>query len=93
MTESSRTPDPVKIGVRRAREIEVDDHIDRFNVNTSSEEICAHQASCFSIAEVMVDPKYNVNSPENHLPVPIILLHFGVDKEAGVAKLRNLSCK
>ena len=57
MTKSSRTPNPVKIGVWRAREIEVDDHIDRFNVNTSSEEIRAHQASRFSIAEVMVDPK------------------------------------
>jgi hypothetical protein len=25
--------------------------------------------------------------------ISIILLHFGVDKEAGVAKLGNLSCK
>ena len=55
VTKSTRTSYSMQVGVRRTREIKVDDHIDRFNINTSGEEICAHQTSCLSIAEVMID--------------------------------------
>ena len=42
MPESPRSTDSVKIGLRVPREIEVNDHIHRHDVNTTSEEIRAH---------------------------------------------------
>ena len=56
MTKPTRTPNPMQVGVRRPREVEIDDHIDRQNVDTSREEIRAYETPGLSIAEVMVNP-------------------------------------
>ena len=56
MTKPTRTSNPMQVGVRRPREVEIDDHIDRQNVDTSREEIRADETPGLSIAEVMVNP-------------------------------------
>lgn len=56
MTKPTRTPYPMQVGVRRPREVEIDDHIDRQNVDTSREEIRADETPSLSVAEVMVNP-------------------------------------
>ena len=40
VSESARATNPVQVRFGHLREIEIDDHIDSLNVNTSSEQIC-----------------------------------------------------
>ena len=59
MAESSRSTDSMQVSLSVPREIEVDDHIHRKNIDTTSKNICANQASGLSIFEVMVNSKYH----------------------------------
>lgn len=68
----------MKVGLRVPREIEVDDHVHRHDVDTAGEEVSAHQAPSLSILEVVIDA------------VAVLLLHAGMNVEAGVAELLNL---
>lgn len=78
MSKSTRPTDSVEVCLRVLREVKVDDHIDRHNVDTAREQVCADQASCLSTLEVVIDP------------VPVALLHAWVDEEAWVAQLWDL---
>lgn len=57
MTESTRSSDSMEVGLSVLGEIEVDDDVNGLDIDTSCENIGAHQASCFTIFEVMEDPR------------------------------------
>ena len=57
MTESSGSADSMQVGLSVPGEVEVDDHIHRQDVDTTSEDICANQAPGLSVFEVMVNSK------------------------------------
>jgi len=63
----------MKVSLGSLREVKIDDHVHRLNINTTGEEVGAHQVTGCSVAELMEDP------------VSIWLLHFGMDVEATVA--------
>ena len=77
MTESSRSTDSMEIGLSISSKVEINDYIDGLNIDTSSKDISANQASCFSIFKVMVNS------------TSILLLHFRVNVEARISKLRD----
>jgi len=56
MTETTRTANTMQVSLRILRIIEVDHHIDWQDVNTASEQICAHQTPSLTILEVVIDP-------------------------------------
>ena len=56
MAESTGTSNAVKISFRVFGEIKVDDDIDRLNINTTSEEVGAHEVSTHAVAEIVEDP-------------------------------------
>jgi len=68
----------VEICFSIARKVEVDDHIDRENIDTTSKDISANKASRFTILEVMINS------------TSIGLLHSRVDVETGVPELGDL---
>jgi hypothetical protein len=76
MTETSRSSDTMQIGLRVTREVKVDDHIHRLNVNAASEQVGAHEIAAIALTEVMEDP------------IAMLLCHLRVDVVAGVAELR-----
>ena len=78
VTESTRSANSVQIGFTIFGEIEVDDYIDRLNVNSASEKIGSNKMSCRSVAKFV---KY---------AVAVCLLHLGVNIIAGITQLRNL---
>ena len=45
MSESSRSSDPVEIGLCHLREVEVDDDVDGLDVDASSEQVRRHQVA------------------------------------------------
>jgi hypothetical protein len=55
MTESSRPSDSMKIRLTVFGEVEVDDNVDCFDIDTASEEVSAHKITTCSISEVMKD--------------------------------------
>lgn len=71
----------MQVGVTIPWEIKVDDHVDSNDVDTTCEQISAHQTSSLAPLEVM----------ENS--VSILLVHAGVDVEARITQLRNLLSK
>lgn len=73
MTKTSRTSDSVQVRFAIFWEVEVDDNIDRLNVDTSCEEIRRYKMSCSAIAKLVKDT------------VAIRLLHLGVDVVARVS--------
>jgi len=70
MTESSRTSDPVEIGVRAAWEVKVDNHVHGHDIDTTGEQIGTHETSGLTVTEVMINS------------VTVLLLHARVDEEA-----------
>ena len=56
MTETTGSADSVEVGLSVPWEVEVDDDIDRKDVDSTGEDVCADEASCFSVLEVVVDP-------------------------------------
>ena len=68
----------MKVGLRVPREIEVNDHVHGHDVDTAGKEVSAHQAAGLSVLEVVIDA------------VAVLLLHAGMNVEAGVAELLDL---
>ena len=78
MPESTRAANAVQIGLGKAREVEVDDHVDGGDVDAAREEVTAHEAPSLAALEVVEDL------------VALALFHLRVNVETRVAKLRNL---
>ena len=57
VTKTPRSSDSVKIGLCIFREVEINDHVYREDINTSSKNVSAYQASCLSIFEVVINSK------------------------------------
>mmetsp|Transcript_25940 Transcript_25940/g.55518 ORF Transcript_25940/g.55518 Transcript_25940/m.55518 type:complete len:178 (+) Transcript_25940:1998-2531(+) len=77
MSEASRTTDSVKVSLTILREIKIDYHVDRLDVNTPGEQIRGHQMSSSAITKLVKDA------------VSVCLLHLGMYVVARVAKFRN----
>jgi len=77
VTESSRSANPVKIGLTVLGEVEVDDDVYGLNVDTSGEEVGAHQIPACTVTEIVEHS------------VTMGLEHLGVDVEARIAELSN----
>ena len=75
VTEPSRASHSMKVGLRVLGEVKVDDDVDRLDVNATGEEIGGDEVAAMAVAEVVEHP------------VPMALLHLGMDVEAGVAEL------
>ena len=45
MSESSRSSDPVEVGLGHLREVEVDDDVDGLDVDTASEQVRGNQVA------------------------------------------------
>lgn len=78
VTETSRATDAVKVGLRHAREVEINDDVDRLHVDTSCKEIGTDQIAAETCAEVV-----------EHA-VAMRLRHARVYVVAAVAQLRYL---
>ena len=76
--EATRASDAVKVRLRVLGEVEVDDDIDRLDVDTASDEVRRDQVAACAIAEVVEDA------------VAVRLLHLRVDVEARVPDLGDL---
>ena len=59
MAESSGSTDSMQVSLSVPREVEVDDHVDWKNIDTTSKDVSTNQASGLSIFEVMVNSKYH----------------------------------
>lgn len=57
VAESARSTDSMQVNVGVLGEVEVDHHVDGLDVNTSCENVGAHQASGLSVLEVMEHPR------------------------------------
>lgn len=78
VSESAGTTDTVKVRFRVLREIEVDYDINRLDIDTTGEEIRAHEVSTHAVAEVV-----------EHA-VTMRLQHFRVGVEARISKVCDL---
>lgn len=78
MTESTRSANTVQVGLGHFREIEVDDHVDGLDINTTSKQVRADQVTASTVAEIVEDS------------VSVLLTHLGVDVEARVAEFGDL---
>mmetsp|Transcript_53035 Transcript_53035/g.60775 ORF Transcript_53035/g.60775 Transcript_53035/m.60775 type:complete len:339 (-) Transcript_53035:703-1719(-) len=78
MSESTRSTNSMQVGFSGSGEIEVNNNIDRQDIDTTSEQIRGNQTSRGTISEVM----------ENFISV--LLLHLGVNIEAGVSEFSDL---
>lgn len=74
MAETSRSADAVEVGLGVLRKVKVDDHVDGLNVNTTRQQVGAHQVAAVSGAEVM------------EYAVAVVLRHARMRIEAGVAE-------
>ena len=68
----------MQVGLSHLGEVEVDDDVDSLNVDTSSEEIAAHEVPAEAGPEVVEDS------------VAVSLGHLGVNVVAGVTELSDL---
>ena len=78
VAESSRPTNPVKISLWKFRKIKVNDHVHWHYVNTTGKQVGAHKTSSFSILKIVINL------------ISIALLHFWMNVETWVSKLRNL---
>lgn len=78
VTEPPRTTDAVKVGLRHAREVEINDDVDRLHVDASREEVGTDQIAAETGPEVV---KHAVTMRLRHARVYVI---------AAVAQLRYL---
>jgi hypothetical protein len=62
VAKTSRPSNSVQVGLSILGEVKVNDYIDRQDVDTSCEDICAHQASRLSILEIVVNSTKIVNT-------------------------------
>jgi len=78
MTKATRTTDTMEVGLSALGEVKVDDDVDGLDVDTTSDEVGAHEVAAGATAEVV----------EN--AITMVLLHLSVDVEARAAQLANL---
>jgi len=78
VAKSSTAANPVQVGLSHLGEVEVDDDVDSLNVDTSGEEIAAHEVPAEAGPEVVEDS------------VAVSLGHLGVNVVAGVTELSDL---
>ena len=81
MAESSASPNAVEVGVRRSREVKVDDDVEGLNVNPAGEDVGANKVAALPLAEVM----------EN--TVAIFLAHLPMNVEARETQSGNLAAQ
>lgn len=70
VTEAAGTTDTMQVGLGHLGEVEVDDHVDGLDVDTTGEQVGADQVAAGTVAEVV----------EN--AVAVVLTHLGVNVEA-----------
>lgn len=78
MPETPRSPNAVEVGLCILWEIEIDDHVDSLNVNTTGKKIRANEIAAYTVPEIV-----------EHT-VTVMLQHLRVRVEAGVAKFGDL---
>jgi len=78
MPETTRTTDSMEISLGILGEVKVYHDVNRLNVDSTSEQVSAHEAASLSVLKIMVDT------------VTIALLHLRMDVETRVTKLRDL---
>ena len=71
----------MEVGLRVTREVEVDDNVDRLDVNTTCEQVTAHKVTASALTEVVEDA------------VAVLLHHLCVDVEARRPELSDLPCQ
>lgn len=81
MAKPSGPADPVQVRLGHLGEVEVDDYIDSLDVNSSGEEVGAHEVAAQPRAEVVEDS------------ITVALRHLGMDVVATVTQLRDLLCQ
>jgi len=81
VAESSASPNAVEVGVRRSREVKVDDDVEGLNVNPAGEDVGANKVAALPLAEVM----------EN--TVAIFLAHLPMNVEARETQSGNLAAQ
>jgi hypothetical protein len=81
MAVTSRASNAMQISFGIARKVEIDDHIDRLDVNAAREQIRTHQIAAIALAEVVEHS------------IAMLLGHFGMDIIAGIAQLSDLFCQ
>jgi len=79
VAESARAADSVQVCFRVLGEVKVDDNVDGLNIDTTSEKIRRYQVTAGTVAEVM------------EYAVTVRLYHLGVNVEARISELRDLS--
>ena len=77
MSKSSRPTNPVQVGLGHFGEVEVDDHVDGLNIDTTGQQVGTHQVPAQSCSEIM----------EN--AVPVGLSHPGVNVVATVSQISD----
>ena len=78
VSEPTGATNTVEVRFRVLGEIKVDDDVDGLDIDTTSEEVRAHEVSTHAVAEVMEDA------------VTVRLQHFRVRVEARISKFGNL---
>jgi len=78
VSKPTRSTNPVQVSFSHFGEIEVNDHVHGLDVDTTSEQIGAHEVTAQPITEIVEDA------------VSVSLLHSGMNVIAGVAQLSNL---
>jgi hypothetical protein len=56
VTETSRSADSVEVGLSELGEVKVYDNVDRDDINSTSEQVCADETACLTVFEVVEDP-------------------------------------
>lgn len=98
MAKTTWTANAMQIGFGILGIVEVNDHIDWQNIDTTSKQIGTNQAASLSTFEVMVNSTsaqislteyLQLNILKDNLPIAIRLLHAWMNEEAGVSELTN----
>jgi len=78
VSETARSTDAMQIRLCVLGKVEVDNHVDRLDINTTRQKIRANKVPAHAIAEVVKDA------------VTVVLEHAGMRIKAGVSKLGDL---
>ena len=81
MSIPSGSSNPMKICLGVLRKIEIDNYVDRLNVNPTSKKIGTHKISADAVSEIVEDT------------IPILLEHLGMGVKARVAEFSDLLSK
>lgn len=81
MSETTRTTNTMQIRLSVLGEVEVDDDIDRLDIDTTGQQVGANEVSADTVAEVVEDA------------ITVVLEHACMRVETGVAEFSNLLSK